>query len=83
LAPVTLTKPNQGAPEPIYDPHELRVAKPWLNRLKDVDGDIFEVGVSRRAPLGELFEGAANSLDNMLQLSRGQFRRHRFDDALG
>src|SRR5258707_11186797 len=68
---------------PIYDPHELRLTESWLNWLKDVDGNIFEVGVSRRAPLGELFEGAANSLYNMFQLLHGQFSRYRFDDALG
>jgi hypothetical protein len=82
-APVTLAKPSHGSSKPIYRPRELRLAKYRLNRLKDVDGHIFEVGVSRSSPGIELFEGVPNPAYNMFRLLHGQFSRYRFHDALG
>jgi hypothetical protein len=83
LAPVIrLAKANHCTSKPIYKPRELRVTKLWLNWLKDVDSHTFEVSVSRSPCLGELFEGVANSVYNMLQLAHGQFGYNRFYDAL-
>jgi len=53
-----------------------------LNWLEDVDRNIFEVGISRNAPLSELPEGVANAVYDMFQLLHGQFGCYGFYDAL-
>ncbi len=65
-----------------------RAWTPWqgpvaAEALRSCEEGTVRVGLSRSARGVEFFDRVTNLADDRFELLRGQFRRYRFDDALG